>query len=45
VAYLTKDPPRLHKPIPFQELSDFHNFLQALIYRFPRLEGRLPPKG
>ncbi|MFL5338591.1 MAG: hypothetical protein ACJ8F7_00350 [Gemmataceae bacterium] len=45
VAYLTKDPPRLHKPIPFQELSDFKDFLQALTYRFPRLEGRLPQKG
>ncbi len=39
VAYLTKDPIRLHPPIHFRELAELSDFLGALTYRFPRLEG------
>ena len=37
VAYLTKDPPRVHSPIHFSDLSDLTNFMQALTYRFTQL--------
>jgi hypothetical protein len=47
VAYLTKDPTKLNAPIHFRELAELNDFLGALTYRFPRLEGsgKTPPKG
>jgi hypothetical protein len=51
IEALTKDPQRTHPPIHFNVLAEMIDFLQALTYRFPQLEGeggtkhRLPPKG
>ena len=48
VDYLTKDPVRTHPPIHFNVLAELLDFLQALTYRFPQLDGegkRPPPKG
>jgi DNA-binding PadR family transcriptional regulator len=41
VAYLTKNPSRLHPPIHFRDLAELLDFLQALSYRFDQL-GSMP---
>jgi hypothetical protein len=48
VDYLTKDPSRIYPPIHVRDLVDLTDFLHALTYRFPQLEGKkpkLPKKG
>src|SRR5262249_43137833 len=46
--FLTKEPARTHPAVHFNLVAELIDFLQALSYRFPQLDGegkRPPPKG